>query len=300
MLHNADPTTLRLFVAVCEEGNIARAAAREAIVPSAISKRIAAMEEEAGVQLIQRGRRGVALTAAGQALLRQARAVLGGLERLHAELSEFASGVQGSVRVLASISVLSEQLPADLAGFLARYESVRVSLEERVSPEIVRQVREGAADFGVLWDAGEMHGLATLPYREDEIGLIVHADDALAGRRSLRFAQTLDLDTVGVVPGSIMETMLRRHAALLGRSLSHRIQVSTLDAACRIVAARLGVAILPRQATEPHVQAMGLRFVPLAEPWARRRFVICLRDAAHLTAAARLLVDHLVACAAAR
>lgn len=299
MLHSVDPVTLRLFVAVCEEGNIARAAERESIVASAISKRIAAMEAEAGVQLIRRLRRGVELTAAGQALLRQARAVLGSLARLHAELSEFASGVQGSVRVLASISVLSEFLPDDLAVFLARYESVRVSLEERVSSEIVRQVREGSADFGVLWDAGDMQGLQTLPYREDEIGLIVHADDPLAGRASLRFAETLDLDTVGVVPGSIMETMLRRHAARAGRELSHRIQVSTLDAACRIVAARLGVAILPRQATEPHVQALGLRFVPLAEPWARRRFVICLRDATTLPAAARLLVDHLVQQAAA-
>jgi DNA-binding transcriptional LysR family regulator len=299
MLHNADPVTLRLFVAVCEEGNIARAAQREAIVPSAISKRIAAMEEEAGVQLIQRGRRGVALTAAGQALLRQAREVLGGLERLHAELSEFASGVQGSVRVLASISVLSEGLPQDLAGFLSRYQSVRVSIEERVSAEIVRQVREGAADFGVLWDAGDMQGLATLPYRSDEIGLIVPADDPLAERDSLRFAEALQRDMVGVVPGSIMETMLRRHAARIGRAWSPRIQVSTLDAACRIVAARLGVAVLPREATEPHVQALGLRFVPLAEPWGRRRFVICLRDAAGLTAAARMLVDHLVQQAAA-
>lgn len=299
MLHSVDPVTLRLFVAVCEEGNIARAAERESIVASAISKRIAAMEAEAGVQLIRRLRRGVELTAAGQALLRQARAVLGSLARLHAELSEFASGVQGSVRVLASISVLSEFLPDDLAVFLARYASVRVSLEERVSSEIVRQVREGSADFGVLWDAGDMQGLQTLPYREDEIGLIVHADDPLAGRASLRFAETLDLDTVGVVPGSIMETMLRRHAARAGRELSHRIQVSTLDAACRIVAARLGVAILPRQATEPHVQALGLRFLPLAEPWARRRFVICLRNAATLPAAARLLMDHLVHQAAA-
>jgi hypothetical protein len=54
-----DPVSLRLFVAVCEEGNIAAAAQREAIVPSAISKRLAQMESEAGVRLFERGRRGV-------------------------------------------------------------------------------------------------------------------------------------------------------------------------------------------------------------------------------------------------
>ena len=67
---------------------------------------------------------------------------------MHAELSEFATGVHGSVRVVASVSVLAERLPDDIGVFLARYQSVRVSLDERVSTDIVRSVREGAADLG--------------------------------------------------------------------------------------------------------------------------------------------------------
>src|SRR3954452_19117303 len=94
-----DPVTLRLFVAVCEERNIARAAAREALVPSAVSKRIAVIEQDIGASLLVRGRRGIQPTAAGEALLRQARDVLAQMERMHAELSEFATGVHGSVRV---------------------------------------------------------------------------------------------------------------------------------------------------------------------------------------------------------
>jgi len=288
-----DPVTLRLFVAVCEEGNIARAAQREAIVASAISKRIAALEADLAVTLLGRGRRGIAPTAAGEALLRQARAMLSGMGRLRAELSEFASGVHGSVRVLASISVLSEFLPDDLAGFLGQYQAVRISLEERVSSEIVRSVREGSADFGVLWDAGDMQGLQTLPYRADQLCLLTHAEHPLAQRQSVAFIDALDHDTVGVVPGSIMETMLRRYAAMAGRQWVSRIQVSTLDAACRIVAARLGVAVLPREATEPYAQALGLAVLPLQDAWARRRFVICMRSVEELTATARLLVDHL-------
>jgi DNA-binding transcriptional LysR family regulator len=297
MTRPLDPVSLQLFVAVCEEGNIARAAEREAIVASAISKRIAAIEEEVGVSLLVRGRRGIRPTAAGEVLLRQAREVLGAMGRLQAELSGFASGVQGSVRVMASISVLSEFLPDDLAGFLARYQAVRVSFEERVSSEIVRSVREGSADFGVLWEAGEMAGLHTLPYRHDHLGVLVHPSHPLASRRTLRFADTLDHEAVGVVPGSIMETMLRRYAAMAGRAWANRIQVSTLDAACRIVAAGLGLAILPQEATEPHVRSLGLRLIPLNDDWARRQFVICLRSPDALTAAARLLVDHLQQCA---
>ncbi len=75
MAHTFDPVTLRLFVAVCEERNIARATGREALVASAVSKRIAAVEASVGTALLLRGRRGIDPTAAGQALLRQAREV---------------------------------------------------------------------------------------------------------------------------------------------------------------------------------------------------------------------------------
>lgn len=291
-----DPITLRLFVAVCEEGNIKRAAEREAIVPSAISKRIAAIEDAVGVALLmrgRRGRRGIEPTAAGQVLLRQARDILSTMERMHAELGDFASGVHGSVRVLASLSVLSEFLPDDIGSFLARYQSVRVSLEERVSTEIVRGVREGSADFGVCWDAGDLQGLQALGYRSDHVGVVVHPSHPLAGRTEIRFADALDHETVGVMPGSIMDTMLRRYAAIAEKSLVHRVQVSTFDAACRIVAANLGIAVVPCEVAGPYAKALKLRVIPLADGWAKRRFVICMRSIDVLPATARLLVNHL-------
>jgi DNA-binding transcriptional LysR family regulator len=288
-----DPVTLRLFVAVCDERNIARAAAREAIVASAVSKRIAALEQAVGTELLVRGRRGIVPTAAGEALRRRAHELLGSMERLHAELSEFAGGAHGSVRVVASLSVLAEQLPDDIASFLARYQAVRVSLDERISHEVVRGVREGAADLGVLWDAIDLAGLRSVPYRLDHLCVAVPPSHRFARRRRIRFADTFDEPSIGVAPGGTMDALLRRQAALLGRTLAHRIQVSSLDAACRIVGAGLGLAVLPREATAPHVSASRLALVPLAEPWAVRRFVICSRSDGAPSATARLLIDHL-------
>lgn len=299
MPRHFDPVTLRLFIAVCEERNIARAAARDSLVASAVSKRIAAIEREIGTALLVRGRRGIEPTAAGEVLLRQARDILGAMERMHAEISEFATGVKGSVRVMASVSALAEWLPDDIAAFLARYRSVRVSLDEGVSSEIMRAVREGAADLGVLWDAGALAGLRTAPYRSDHLCVIVHAAHPLARHRRLRFAQTLDHPSVGVAPGGMVEAMLRRQAALVGRTPANRIQVSGFDAACRIVAAGLGLAILPREAITPTASATGLVVVPLADPWAMRRFAICWRSDETLSASARVLVEHLGQRAAA-
>lgn len=143
-MRNFDPISLRLFIAVCEERNIANAAKREAIVPSAVSKRISQMEDEAGVQLLERGRRGVMVTAAGEVLCRYARESLQLLDRMQAELGAFANGVQGHVRVFASKSAVAQVLPEDISLFAKRYRDVRVSLEEREIWKSCAVSRKGA------------------------------------------------------------------------------------------------------------------------------------------------------------
>lgn len=294
MTRPLDPVSLQHFVAVCDEGNIARAAARESLVASALSKRIAALEADIGVPLLTRRRRGVEPTPAGQALLARARELLSGLDRIRVELGAWRDGVQGSVRVFASPSVLAERLPDDLAAFTDRHPGIRIGLDERMSPAIVGGVREGSADLGVLWDRiTDLSGLQVLPYREDRLCVVMSPGHPLARRPSLRFADTLDQASINVSPGGQMDQLLRRQAALAGRLPSHRMEVSSLDAACRLVGAGLGLAILPLEAATPHAGAGRLAFVPLAEPWAVRRFVVVARAAPQLSSAARLLAEHL-------
>lgn len=288
-----DAVSLMHFVAVCEEGSIARAAQREALVASALSKRVAALEAEVGVPLLVRRRRGVEPTPAGQALLAAARELLSGMQRARAELSAFGQGVQGHVRVLASPSVLAEQLPDDIARFLAQQPRLQVSLDERTSPDIVRGLHDGAADLGVLWDQADLRGLHTVPYRGDHLCVAMAPGHPLARRNALRFEETLDQVSVGVSTAGLMDRLLKRQAALLGHTLVHRIQVSSLDAACRIVAAGLGIAVLPREAAVPHAGAGRLALVPLVDDWALRRFVVASRPLPLLSASARLLADHL-------
>jgi DNA-binding transcriptional LysR family regulator len=298
MAHNFDPVTLRLFVAVCEERNIARAAERESIVASAVSKRIAAIEADVGAPLLVRGRRGIEPTAAGQALLRQAREVLSIMSRMHAELSDFAGGTHGSVRIVAAPSALAEHLADDIGSFLQRHPRVRVSLDERVSPEIIKNVREGSADIGVLWDLSDLSGLATVPYRRDRLCLAAPLTHPLAKRKRIAFADALSQVTVSVAPGGMMDSLLQREAARLGTALVSRIQVSSMDAGARIVAAGLGPAILPREAVQAHAAAQRLALVPLTDAWAQRQFLICHRADGSVSATTRLLVEALRAAAA--
>lgn len=291
-MRHFDPVTLRLFIAVCEERNIAMAARREAIVPSAVSKRISQMEAATGVKLLERGRRGIVVTAAGEVLCRYARESLQLLDRMQAELGAFADGVQGHVRVFGSKSAVAQFLPEDISLFAKQYRDVRVSLEEREIWEVVRGVEEGRADIGVCWDAVDLRGLRTFPYHCDHLAVVVHPAHPLATRESVSFEETIDYEHVDIVARSIMQTMQRSAAAAAGKQMRYRIQVSTVDAAYRIVAAQLAVAIVPREEASAIQQTLGLKVIPLSNGWARRQFVISVRDTG-VTLPSQLLLESL-------
>jgi DNA-binding transcriptional LysR family regulator len=167
IMRDLDLTTLRLFVSVCETRSIARAGEQASIVGSAISKRLAQLEDTVGTPLLLRKRRGVAPTPAGETLLEHARAMLGSAHRIERDMAAYAGGARGHVRILASASVMAESLAEDVAEFLQNpaHRDIRVDMEERVSPEIVRGIREGSASIGLCWDAADLRrpGAARLP-----------------------------------------------------------------------------------------------------------------------------------------
>lgn len=294
-MRDLDLTTLRLFVTVCETGNIARAGEMANIVGSAISKRLAQLEETVGTPLLMRKRHGVAPTEAGQALLEHARSMLASAARIERDMGAFAAGVRGQVRILASASALAESLADDVAAFLKnpKNRNIQVDLEERVSPDIVRGIREGVASLGVCWDAAEIGNLQSRPYRSDHLTMVVPQKHPLASRRKLRFAETLDYEHVSLPVNSAVQVLIHRAAAQLGRPIRQRIVVTNFEAALRVVRAGLAISLVPREVAEIYTQAYGLKIIPLAEPWAERRFIVLYRDGDSLSAAAQLLAQHL-------
>lgn len=299
-MRDLDLTSLRLFVSVCETGNIARAGEKASIVGSAISKRLAQLEHTVGTPLLTRKRHGVAPTAAGQTLLEHARTMLACASMIERDMGAYGSGVRGQVRILASASAMAESLADDVAAFLRRpeHQDILVDMEERVSPEIVRGIRGGMAALGVCWDAADIGALQSRPYRSDRLCMVVPQGHKLASHKHLRFAQTLDYEHVSLPAASAVQVMVLREAARLGRTLRQRVVVSNFEAALRVVRAGLALSLVPREVAEIYAKAYGLAIVPLDEPWAERRFIVVYRNDASLPPAAQLLLDHLAAHAA--
>ncbi|HRO82871.1 MAG TPA: LysR substrate-binding domain-containing protein, partial [Alicycliphilus denitrificans] len=158
---------------------------------------------------------------------------------------------------------------------------------------VAQSVAENAADVGILNHGSYGERVALLPYREDELVLIVPAGHALARRRRVRLADALPCDFVGMHPGSAINNLLTRAAAELEMPLRLRMQVTSYDALCLMVSAGLGVAVLPRGSAQNLRGTLAIRAITLAEPWARRRLSLCVRAQEPLSGVARLLVDHL-------
>lgn len=291
-----DLTSLQLFVAVCELGSIGRAAEREFIAASAVSKRLADLEAAVDTPLLYRHSRGVTLTPAGESLLHHARTVLFGLERMQGELSEYADGVRGHVRMHANISAIVQFLPEDLGAFAQSHSQVKIDLQEHLSPAVLHAVREGTADLGVCHidsAPGASDGLQSRAYRSDALVVVAPVGHPLAARPAVRFAEVLDWDIVGLHAGSSINQAMRQAAAAADKPLRQRIQVTGLDAMCRMIDNGLGIGLLPDRAFALMRSMGGLAAVALDEPWAARTLRLVTRDFATLPVAARLLADHL-------
>jgi DNA-binding transcriptional LysR family regulator len=290
-----DLTSLQLFVAVCELGSIGKAAEREFIAASAVSKRLSDLEATLDTALLYRHTRGVDLTPAGESLLHHARSVLASLEKMQGELSEYADGVRGHVRIHASISAVVQFLPEDLGRFAKHHPEVKIDLEEHFSSEVVRAVQEGTADLGIC-NSGVLtpgHELQTRLYRHDRLVLIVPRRHRLARAKSIAFADTLDFDHVGLHSNSSVYLAMRDAAAAAGRTIKLRMHVTGLDAMCCMIHNGLGVGVMPQRAFELMHGVGELECVRLSDAWALRNIDLIARDFSTLPVTARLLVDHL-------
>lgn len=290
-----DLTDLRLFAHVHAAGSITGGAAASHMTLASASERIRAMEDSLGVPLLVRVPRGVQPTPAGHSLLQHARQLLLQVERLQADMGSYGAGLQGQVRLLCNTSAMAEHLPGVLSGFLAVHAGISVDLEERPSEEIADALRLGLCDIGLASDAADLAGLQVHPLWPDPLVLVVPRGHAWAGRAGVTLAEVAATPLVGLAEHSAFHAHLARHARRIGRRLDYRVRLRSFESVCRLVGQGIGLGIVPRSVAVRCARAAGVQRVPLAEDWAARQLVLCLRAGEALAPAAQLFVEHLLA-----
>ncbi|QQZ39774.1 LysR family transcriptional regulator [Pseudomonas sp. SK3(2021)] len=288
-----DPVSLRLFVSVVEEGTIAAAAKREHIAAAAVSKRLSELEELLDSKLLNRTNKGITPTDAGLSLLYMARSVLNNLNEIVVQMRDYSHGRRGSVKVLANISAITQFLPGLIKSFMELYPLINVSLEEKPSLAVTKNVAENQADIGIFTRLPHGADIEVFPFRTDRLVLLVPYGNPLAEHLSVRFSETLEHEYIALRSGTHLNFQLIKAANDLGRSLKIRMEVSSYDALCLMVQAGLGIGIMPAGSAEVY-KMDGAKVINLDETWASRELSVCVRSRDALSVASRLFLEHLL------
>jgi DNA-binding transcriptional LysR family regulator len=288
-----DLVDLQLFIAVADSGSITRGALRANLALASASARIKGLEADLGLALLRRGRRGIELTAAGESLRDHARLIMHNVEMMRGDIAAYASGVRASVHLLANTSGLSEHLPKALAAFLRERPEISLDVEERESTDIVAAIASGAADLGFAAEHALPDNFERFRFSEDRLMLVAPRRGEFVNRRQIDFLEVTDHDFVALTNSTALQAHIARHAARLGVRLRIRARLRDFDAICQMVAAGVGIAVVPEAAARRSAQTMPVTPVAIRDSWANRQLVICARSFKTLPRPARQLVEHL-------
>ena len=287
-----DLRQLRSLVTIAEEGQFTRAAMRLNIAQSSLSAQIRLLEQELGLALFDRTTRRVALTDAGESLLRTARSVLADIDQATVELQQRRGLLTGQV----TIGVTQTPGPVDIVGLLAdfhrRHPQIELSVREDLSVNLADQLRNDRLDIGILTIVEPEHrrGLECLPLATERLVAAMEPHHPLAATVRLAIEHFRHESFVVSPPGATIRTAVLQAAHEAGFTPMIAFESREVSRIRAIVAAGLGIAFLPRSdARSPGPEVAS---VELLGDHFNHTLSLCWRDRRRQSPAARAFQLH--------
>jgi DNA-binding transcriptional LysR family regulator len=269
---------LRLFLAVCDAGNLSAVADTVGTTQSAVSQRVRRLEAEFDATLFERGRRGVRPTAAGKVLLEAARSAVGSIDEVRRELRRMSTGEAGTLRVATGGTTLRHFMTRPLAGFRRRHPGIAF---EYVSVNSTRQcleaVRDDRADLAYVTISADP-SVEQRPTVRTRWVLIVRADDPLSERGALRPQDLRDIRAIAMPPSTTSRSQLTDQLSSHGVRLRFAATVDDWDTAVLLAEVGVGHALVPAMWIHDLDRHRRLRALPIEDlapvtfGWAARRW----------------------------
>ncbi|MEK9133475.1 MAG: LysR family transcriptional regulator [Pseudomonadota bacterium] len=281
-----DISALQAFIAVAESGSFSRAGERIFLTQPAISKRIAALEQDIGARLFDRVGRKIHLTPAGEALLLRTRAVLGELEDIKRDITNLSGTIAGELSVATSHHIGLHRLPGPLKRFHETYTQVRLNLHFMDSEKACNAVARGELELAVV----TLPPSAEPPLRvekiwDDPLDIVVSRSHPLAQAKRVQAAMLLDYPAI--LPG--LGTYTREIILNSFGPLRDRIQVGMatnyLEVLKMLAAIGLGWSALPRTMIDE-----GLKVVQIEKREIRRELGIVTHERRTLSNAGQAMI----------
>jgi DNA-binding transcriptional LysR family regulator len=258
----------RYFVAVAEELHFGRAAGRLCVSQPAVSEQIRKLEEELGVQLLERTHRRVSLTATGDVFLPEARRVLQQAERAWRAALRTSESGNGRLRLGVLPDAVPQELPRTLARYATATPGVEVALETYPSLELIARVRDRQLDAAVVCLPAPVRGLRLTPLGREGVAVAVGRTHPMAGRVVISPCQlegTPLLLMARTTNPAFYDGLIAawKDAGLEAGPVE--VAVPNLEHLLLAVAAGAGAALLPESAARRY-STSGVRFLPLSAP----------------------------------
>lgn len=281
---------MRSLLAVVDAGAITEAADRLGVTQPALSRRVRQLEEQLGVALLSRGRKGVALTTVGHLVAAEARVLVERYDHLRAQVAAYQRLEGGTVRLGGGATAVSFVLPDAIARFQSEYPGVRFHVKEAGSREVEEDVVSGRLELGIVTLPTHLRELEVHPLIEDRIVLIARAQHPLARARPLRVAQLAGLALVGFEAGSAIRQIIDASLREAGVEMNVVMELRSIPAIVRMVASTGTLAFVSHMGIESESQVEVLRVRDLD---IRRQLAVIARRGAVLSPAARAFAQRL-------
>ncbi|EPL9570303.1 LysR family transcriptional regulator [Providencia rettgeri] len=272
-----DITDLQLCVNIANTGSITGGASLTHLTLQSASERVRGLESELGTSLFIRSTRGVSLSNAGIAFIEHANDILRRIDLMKGEMRQYSQGLRGHINLLCNASAQMEFLPERIGTYLQQQSNMSISVKEMPSHEIVTTIKNKMANIGIVADSTDLLGLAFRPFCSDELIVLVHYHHPLAGQQHVTFNDLIHSDFIGLSEDNSLQKHIDNYAKQQGFRLNYRVRLPTFDTVMQLVANDVGIAIIPKQATQ-RILPSQTKILTLTEKWAQRKLVICARD----------------------
>ena len=262
---------LQALFEVAEQGSFSAAASALGLTQPGISQHIAALERQIGLSVVRRGTRPVELTEAGAALTRHARGILARLESAEQEVAEIGERRRGRLRFGCFPTVLGTLMPTAFARFRRLHPEVRLTVVDDHLHRLVPRLESGELDMAVIYDHEALPDIAAagferVPLLTDPFAAVLPAGHPLARRQELRLSDLRGESWIGGAPSSAWYRIVRNACQQVGFSPRADFASDDYIAVQALVAAGLGVSVIPGLAVRNPLPGIAVRPLAAAAP----------------------------------
>ena len=282
--------TLKVFYDLVELKNLSRTAEKHGISQSAVSQQLAQLEMTHKCQLVDRKKRPLKLTAAGELFYQAAKDILDRYNKLNSELSAIGQSTS-RINVAAIFSIGMHTLQPYVKRFMARYPKVNLNIEYAGADNIYDRVLQGNVDIGVVAAPRKDRNIDVYPLQDEPLVLVCSPENPLADRLGIDIHQLQGVPFIafekGVPSRTLIDDILKQYNVTV-RTVMEFDNIETIKRAVEIDA---GVSILPETTIQAELANSTLKAIPFSNEKFTRPTGLIVRKNKMLTQAGRNLIE---------